>query len=115
MERASAECGHTKPASRGPYERAVNVSVAGGAGSLPAALAAAGRRALITGGNRVVCEECTAAAGCGGGGGGVKRAFWERSHLERESLSNVLVFNLKRFTVQVANLLLFTVRAFSAR
>ena len=55
------------------------------------------RPSLITGSNRVVCEECTAAAAAT-----VRRAYWEHSVVERESLSHTLVINLKRFTVRAS-------------
>ena len=95
-QRVSAECAHSKPPSSGPYEKAINVGVAG-MGSLERALAALVKPSLITGGNRVVCEECSAAEGAT-----VRRAFWEYSVLERESISPTLVINLKRFTVRAS-------------
>jgi len=52
-QRVSAECEHAKPRSCGPFEKAINVGVAG-MGSLEKALAALIKPSLITGGNRVV-------------------------------------------------------------
>lgn len=57
-QRISAECQHSKPCSLGPFEKAINVDVAG-MGSLQNALASLGKKTLITGQNRIVCEECT--------------------------------------------------------
>ena len=95
-QRVSAECAHSKPPSSGPFEKALNVSVAG-MGSLEKALVALVKPSLITGGNRVVCEDCSAAAGST-----VRRAYWEYSVLERETISPTLVINLKRFTVRAS-------------
>ena len=100
-QRVSAECEHAKPPSCGPYEKAINVGVEG-MGSLEKALAALTKPSLITGGNRIVCEECSAAAGST-----VRRAFWEHSVLERNTLSHTLVINLKRFTVRASQGLCF--------
>jgi len=44
-----------------------------------------------------VCEECSATAGTT-----VRRAYWEHSVLERDTLSPNLVINLKRFTVRAS-------------
>jgi len=95
-QRVSAECAHAKPTSCGPYEKAINVGVAG-MGSLEKALAALIKPSLITGGNRIVCEECSAAEGTT-----VRRAYWEHSVLDRGTLSHTLVINLKRFTVRAS-------------
>lgn len=81
-------------ANYGPFERAINVSVTG-MGSLENALASLNKQTLITGGNRIVCEECTAKMG-----ETVKCAFWEKGFIDGETISDILVFNLKRFTVQ---------------
>lgn len=92
-QRVSAECEHSKPCSLGPFEKAINVDVAG-MSSLQNALASLGKRTLITGGNRIVCEECTQSRGKT-----VKCAFWENAAVDRGTLSAALVLNLKRFTV----------------
>lgn len=93
-QRISAECAHAKPFSCGPFEKAINVDVVG-MGSLQNALASLSKQTLITGGNRVVCEICSEESG-----DTVRRAFWEKSTIDRSSVSPMLVLNLKRFTVE---------------